>query len=144
MKQLSAQQQKRESVRALLRWYYAAGHEGLKEYVRQGKLNRTLIAKELAFARSAWGSNARLAKALRGIEGRLRVAGILSPALKTDANELPKRDRQAAQRSRDTQRLKALEQQNADLKVQLKQAENKLRKLKAYDEFLAETGRWPR
>lgn len=137
----SAQHQKRESVRALLEWYYAVGHEGLKEYVRQGKLNRTLIAKELAFARSAWGSNARLAKALRGIEGRLKREGILASPTKTSATELPQRDRQAAQRSRDSMRLKLLEQKNADLQTQLDEAHDKLKELKVFEEFLAETGR---
>jgi len=41
MNNLTPQQKKRASVKALIAWYKATGHEGLKEYIRRGQLNRS-------------------------------------------------------------------------------------------------------
>ncbi|WP_420598311.1 VPA1267 family protein [Neptuniibacter sp.] len=138
----SSQQKKRESVRAFLRWHDAVGEEGIKEYIRRGQLNRSLIAQELGFARSAWGSNPRLKKALSGAESRLMQKGIIGE--KASTVEINTRDRNEIQNQKDRRRLQSLEQQNAALQAELTEAKNKLKELNVFEEFLAETSRVPR
>lgn len=141
---MSAQQKKRASVKALIDWYRATGHEGLKEYIRRGQLNRSLISNELCFSRSSWGSNKRLKKALNGIEQRLRSEGILPPIKIDPSNYIPVRDRSESKRLQSVRRLEALEKQNASLQAELDAAKDKLKQANIYDLYLAETGRMPR
>ena len=77
MTKLSAQQIKRQSVRVLINWYRESSAEDIREFIRNGQLNRSSIASELGFSRSSYGSNKRLKQALDAIDGRLRVDGVL-------------------------------------------------------------------
>ena len=61
-----------------------------------------------------------------------------------EPSETPVRDREASRNRIDKQRLKSLEAQNADLRVRLEAATEKLKQYKIFGELLAETGRVPR
>tara|TARA_R110002153_G_scaffold274364_2_gene449502 strand:- start:213614 stop:214066 length:453 start_codon:yes stop_codon:yes gene_type:complete len=139
---LSAQQIKRQSVRVLINWYRESSAEDIREFIRNGQLNRSSIASELGFSRSSYGSNKRLKQALDAIDGRLRVDGVLLS--RVEPSETPVRDREASRNRIDKQRLKSLEAQNADLRVRLEAATEKLKQYKIFGELLAETGRVPR
>ena len=142
MTKLSAQQIKRQSVRVLINWYRQSSTEDMREFIRNGQLNRSIIASELGFSRSSYGSNKRLKKTLEAIEERLRSDGVLHSRI--ESSKAPVRDRDASGSRRDKQRLKSLEAQNADLRVRLEAATAKLKQYKIFEELLAETGRVPR
>lgn len=109
-------------------------------YVRGGKLNRSEIARECGFAKSVFGQNPKVKEALAAVERDLTKRGILRPG----GNEAAA-DRQAsAAISRLRQRLNQLEQQNHELRAQLDEAKETLRRYALMDEFLQKTGRCPR
>ena len=121
------------------------------DYIRQGKLNRTEVAAECGFAKSVLRQNPAVKPALEALEARLYAAGILPP---TKANKAPHSASEAASaavdqrvvtiNSRNEQRVKALEEQNAALRAELRELREQLKRYKMIDEHLAQTGRMVR
>lgn len=118
------------------------------DYVRRGCLNRTVIAAELGFARSVWGSNPMLRALLLQIENELRTNGTLpaeTPKL-SDAVDVPSAASLSAGRRNpsDAQQMKRLQSENAAMKAELEEMRTRLERYKLMDEILGETGRLPR
>ena len=139
----SSQTKKQLNYASFCAWHKPKNNDDFKEYVIRGKLNRDEMASECGFGRSVFYQNDLVIDELARLEERLKHDGIL-PSKERENESVPLRDRDAGIRARDTQRLKSLEQQNATLKSQVKELEEKLRTLNAFDEFLIETGRLPR
>lgn len=145
----NGQQIAEQNVQAFLSWSTTKTDDDFREYVFRGQLKRAEIASECGFGKSALTQNPVIRDSLKALEDGLRERGVLPP-LKTVAHDskgrtpLPLRDRDATKRSRDSQRLNSLEQENAALRAKLAAAEATLEKHQYLTEFLEETGRLPR
>ncbi|SFQ27302.1 hypothetical protein SAMN05216229_11542 [Geopseudomonas sagittaria] len=141
----SGQQIAVKNLSAFLAWASSRSDEDFREYVHRGKLNRSEIAAECGFGKSALGQNPSIKSALEALERNLREGGILPPLTEAPADaEQPMRDREAKQRRQDGQRLNSLEQENAALRTELAQAKAMLERYKLLASFMEETGRLPR
>ena len=141
--QVASQDVKKINVRKLLDWWKSNcdSPERLADFIVRGALSKKHLAEELVFARSTWQSNKRLGWAYNGISRRLIARGLLMPS---DATETPSGGSSGAQNARDKQRIKTLELQVASLKEELKAAHEKIDRLGAIDDFIADCGRVPR
>lgn len=122
------------------------------DYIRGGKLNRSEVAKECGFGRSAWVQNPGLAQALASVEQRLADQGILTRGV-LKLEELPEEvraeigaaqegaKRAMAARGSLEKRVKSLEEQNAVLRAANRDLTEKLRRSMFAEQHLAETGR---
>ena len=108
--------------------------------MRGNKLNRSEIARECGFAKSAFGQNPVIKTALARVEADLSDSGILRPV----PDVVPKVERQTATEVRDKQRLKQLEEQNHTLRAEVDALKEQLKRYDLLDSFLLETGRLPR
>ncbi|WP_449288415.1 VPA1267 family protein [Marinobacter salarius] len=108
------------------------------------KLNRSEIAAECGFARSALGSNPRLKRFLRRVEKVLRKRGILKPVEKIDANSVKaESDSKDRTLGRTRSRVKTLEQQLAAVTVERDDLRRRLDRLEFLEYNMAKTGRVP-
>lgn len=140
----NGQQAAEQNLAAFTTWASSKSDEDFKEYVHNGKLKRAEIASECLFSRSALVQNPAIKKALESLEDGLRERGLL-PSISTPSNKEPQqRDTGVNQRRMDSARLNSLEQENAALRAELKQAKALLDRHKLINEFLVETGRMPR
>lgn len=140
----SGQQVAEQNLAAFNTWASSKSDEDFREYVHNGKLKRAEIASECLFSRSALIQNPGIKKALESLEDGLRERGVL-PAIATPSSKEPQqRDADVNRRRMDSVRLNSLEQENAALKAELKQAKSLLDRHKLIAEFLFETGRMPR
>ena len=122
------------------------------KYVRGGKVNRSEIAKECDFGRSAWRQNEGLAHALKTLEARLAERGILEEST-VDLDSLAdnvkaeigaavtRANRAMAARGSLQKRVKTLEEQNAALRAEIRDLTDRLRRTAFAEQHLAETGR---
>lgn len=144
----NGQQIAEENLAAFLAWSTSKSDGDFKEYVHRGKLNRSEIATECGFGKSALTQNPAIRSALENLEGELRAAGILPPMMASlpagQRLEPALRDSDAKQRRQDGQRLNSLEQENAALRAELQAAKQMLDRHALISEFLEETGRMPR
>lgn len=141
----SGQQIAEQNLAAFLAWASSRSDDDFREYVHRGKLNRSEIAAECGFGKSALGQNPSIKSALEALEGGLRERGILPSLTEAPADAEPlMRDREAKQRRQDGQRLNSLEQENAALRAELAQAKAMLERYKLFATFMEETGRLPR
>ena len=100
-----------------------------KDYVLNGKLNRTEVAKELGFGRSVWYQNPAVQKLVAKLDNEW---GPLKPAIPkterelTEARELAnnKVKRTESANSKHLEKIAMLEAENRQLKVQLMEIEN--------------------
>ena|SRR5690554_2547996 len=121
------------------------------EYIRQGQLNRTEIASECGFAKSALRQNPAVKAALEALETCLRARGTLPPA---KGEKTPQTQHEAATASvdrrvatlnnRTEQRVKALEEQNASLRAEVLELREQVKRYQIIDDHLAQTGRMVR
>ncbi|MDF1624051.1 MAG: VPA1267 family protein [Pseudohongiella nitratireducens] len=127
-------------------WASSKTDSDFKEYVLKGKLNRTEISAECGFGKSALTQNPAIKSALTELEVGLRHRGVLPPLKEVKSGDPvhPARDRNASGRRKDAQRLNALEQENAALRAELRNAKLMLERYKLLSEFIHETGRLPR
>lgn len=141
------------NVKAFKDWAQRREVEGdWGRFVRRGRLNRTLIARECQFGSSVFGQNPKVRSALADLEANLRQAGVLpsikgkktrqgafdeEPEASMDALE----QRVATSASRDAQRIKALEERCAAQLVEIAQLRERLRQYEHMEEHLARTGR---
>lgn len=143
----NGQQVAEQNLVSFLAWVTSKRDNDFREYVHRGKLNRSEIAAECGFGKSALLQNPSIRSSLEALEERLRAAGVLPPLVVSpqQAHEDPPiRDRDARQRRQDGQRLNSLEQDNAALRAELAQAKAMLERYKLLASFMEETGRLPR
>ena len=139
------------------------------DYVRSNKLNRAEIADECGFARSVLQQNPMVKAELESLEERLRGQGVLTaglvsgttssgsieglrPANDTQARGGPPSEDPGVQialrramgaKGRAEARVKALEEQNATLRAEIRGLREQVRKLNLLDEHLGTSGRVP-
>ena len=120
------------------------------DYVRQGKLNRSELAVECGFALSVVRQNPAVKSALEAVEARLLASGILLPAKAApsasieagaDATSQSIDKRIMAAKGKAEARVKALEEQNAALKAEVRDLREQLKTFRHLDEHLCSTGR---
>ena len=104
-------------------------HGDKLEYIRNGKLNRSEVAKELGFGRSVFAQNPavrELALKLDDQWGKLKPAIPKSVRELTEARELAnnKVKRTESANSKHLEKIAMLEAENRQLKVQLMEVEN--------------------
>jgi hypothetical protein len=120
------------------------------DYVRRGQLNRSEIARECGFALSSFRSNSGLKSTLDDVEAKLQCSGAL--AASKSAQHVAERnpDSRASEavdhrimiaKNQADQRVKALEEQNAALRAEVRDLREQLKSLKHLDEHLCRTGR---
>ncbi|MDO6442088.1 VPA1267 family protein [Marinobacter sp. 2_MG-2023] len=121
------------------------------DYIRRGQLNRTEIANECGFAKSALRQNPVLKAALEHQEDTLRSEGTLT--LETGKNaaegnsgtpESAIDNRIVAINEKTEKRVKAFEEQNAALKAEVMELREKLKRYELIEKHLTETGRMVR
>lgn len=127
------------------------------DYIHSGKLSRKDMAAECDFAVSVLRQNPAVRAALSELEAKLRKEGVLpdvqeataelaaveqTPGLADDASTAMATDIRAALVAASAEkRLKVVEEQNASLRAEIRQLQQKLKKYSLLDEHLAETGR---
>ncbi|MFO1397877.1 MAG: VPA1267 family protein [Burkholderiales bacterium] len=120
-----------------------------RDYLRNGKLNRSEIADECGFALSVLRQNPAIKQALQALEDDLMARGIIirsqaSPDASNDAAEASRSatdNRILVTKAKAEARVKALEEQNAALKAEVADLREKLRRLDHLDAHLGRTGR---
>lgn len=121
-----------------------------KDYIRQGKLNRTEIASECGFGLSALQQNPAVKAALEALEARLLASGILKPVIAasdptiegaSDATSQSIDKRVMAAKAKAEQRVKQLEEQNAALRAEIRDLRDQLTQYRHLDEHLCASGR---
>lgn len=119
-----------------------------KDYIRGNKLNRSEIAAECGFALSVMRQNPAVKNALEALEARLMTSGILAPLIAAPgaSNEATASDkaidkRIMAAKSKAEARVKALEEQNASLKAEVRDLRERQRRFEHLDDHLGRTGR---
>lgn len=143
----SGQQIAEENVRKFVAWAASKTDSEFRSMAIRGVLSRSEIAKECGFAKSALSQNPRIRDSLRNLEDQLRTRGILPKAV----DESPEVALQVMPQlgsghggSRDAERLKRLEQENASLRAELDQVKRLLARYTVLQDVLAESGRLPR
>jgi hypothetical protein len=146
-KQLNGVQKARISYLSLRDWARerrAAGDWDRYLSKSGDKLNRTEIAAECGFARSALGTNGRLQRFLRRLERILRKNNILKSVEKLDANSIKaESDRKDTALGRTRSRVKVLEQQLAAITAERDDLRRRLDRLEFLENNMAKTGRVP-
>lgn len=141
----SGQQIAEQNFAVFVAWASLKSDDDFREYVHRDKLKRAEIAAECGFGKSALVQNPAIKSALKELEKGLRERGILPPVNDSAMDAAPHvRDPEARQRRQDSQRLNALEQENAALRAELAQAKGMLDRYKLLASFMEETGRLPR
>ena len=150
---LNGKQQGDESVKRFTSW--VAEREAAKDwadYIRSGKLNRSEIAMECGFDRAAFRQNPTLRELLASTEKTLSEDGIFAlQRVETEAADVDAErsdeavmKRLMSAKGKTDQRLKAVEEQNAALRAEVKELRSQLEAYKMIEEHLATTGRFIR
>lgn len=143
----SGQQIAEENVRKFAVWAASKTDSDFRSMVIRGVLSRADIAAECGFAKSALSQNPRIRESLRELEEGLRARGVL-PKVANEPTEVALEAMpllgSSAGSSRDAERLKRLEQENASLRAELEELKRQLARYTILQEALFETGRLPR
>jgi len=99
------------------------------DYIKNGKLNRSEVAKELGFGRSVWYQNPAVKELVAKLDsewGKLKPAIPKTVRELTEARELAnnKVKRTESANSKHLEKIAMLEAENRQLKVQLMEIEN--------------------
>ena len=121
------------------------------DYIRQDMLNRSEIASQCGFALSVMRQNPAVKTTLAALEERLRLCGTLRhrglPSTSTEAPDtattLALDRRIMAAKAKAEQRVKALEEQLAAARAEVRDLREKLRDFEHLDEHLTRTMRSP-
>lgn len=143
----SGQQIAEQNFQLFDAWRSSKVDQDFRQMVSRGVLSRKEIAKECGFAKSALDQNPRIKALLREVEDGLRLRGILPPLEQRVVREgaLPGlRDAGRQHATRDNERLKRLEQENASLHAENTELKRQLQRFTVLQEALALTGRLPR
>ena len=143
---LNGQQKADQNLSTFLSWVAGKVDADYREMVLRGQLNRTEIARECGFAKSALLQNPRGKDSLKSLEAYLRERGILPPLAVSDgkAPVVAAMDSPNPRAAADKARLKRLEAENAALKAELIELRRQLDCYRVIDNVLSDTGRLPR
>lgn len=137
---MNGQEKASENYRAFMAWISMQTDSTFREIVIQDRLNRGEICREIGFSRSVLIQNPLVKEALRQLEDRLRVSGVLPGRVLLDkAQPLPVRGQ--VQSITDRERLKKLEAENAGLRAELSELRQRLKRFETVEAVLSETGR---
>jgi len=143
----SSRQPRELNLGSFLAWAASKTDDDFRAIAHRGALSRKEIAKECGFGRSALDQNPRINEALCDLEHKLRVRGVLPPAVDRDP-EAPSepliREPGRLRAAQETDRLRRLEQENAGLKAEVAELKRVVEKFTVVREALALTGRVPR
>lgn len=146
-KKLNGQQKAEQNLLLFSRWVNdrEAANDWNRYISKDGdKLNRTEIAAECGFGRSALGQNPQLTRELKRTEEELRKRRILRVGMEPDpASIKAESDRKQQNLGRSNSRVKALEQQVAALVAERDDLKNRIKKLEFLDFHLTSQGRFP-
>lgn len=137
----------KETVRAFKLWTATQTDDSYRQIIHRGNLSRSEIAKALDCGRSALVQNPTLRKKLQQLEDCLREKGVLPPItaqIKTHTDAPKAYDPTTHRRLLDTKRVSILEQENIELKAQLRELKARLKRFGELSETLAEMGILPR
>ena len=143
----SCAEKAKEFVRTFELWTATQTDESYRQIIHRGNLSRGEIAKAIGCGRSALAQNPELRRQLQQLEDGLRTQGGLPPltAQAKASSDNPKTyDPTAHRRQLDAKRVSTLEQENIELKAQLKELKTKLERFGELSETLAEMGILPR
>jgi hypothetical protein len=142
----NGQQLAEQNARRFAAWVASKTDEDFRSIATRGVLSRTDIAAECGFAKSALSQNPRIRDSLKSLEGQLRERGVLPKAVldAADSASEPRARQKDVIGSRDLERLKRLEQENASLRAELAEVKKALSRYALLQDALAETGRLPR
>lgn len=136
-----------QNVATFAAWMGTKSDDEFRAMVSRGVLSRTEVAKECGFAKSALDQNPRIKGALRDLEDRLRLRGVLPPAVERDpeATSTPlTREPGRLRAAEDAERLRRLEQENAALRAEVAELKRTVQKFSVLRDALTLTGRVPR
>jgi hypothetical protein len=140
----SGQQLAEQNVLLFNAWVESKTDEDFRTMVSRSVLSRKVIAEECAFAVSVLNQNPRIKKSLHELEASLRSRGVL-PALVQHRPDIPFMDKQPhIPVSREADRVRRLEQENASMKAEIAELKLALDKYSLLRDALALTGRLPR
>jgi cell division protein FtsB len=146
-KKISAQARKKEIVDDFDDWEVERWEsDDWGKYISTAgdKLNRSEIASEVCFARSAWTSNDELQRKLLLLEEKLREKGILTPIKEKDAKSFKaESDRKDRSLGQSNSRVKALEQQLAAVTAERDDLKRRVDRLEFLEHHMATNGRVP-
>jgi hypothetical protein len=124
------------------------------DWIWKGDLNKSAIAQELRFERKAFYTNKDIEAGLRALEQELREAEILpklavntrkpDPELAGPAVGEKLAINDSKKQTKDAQRIRSLEHDNAALREQVKVLRDALGKYEMLQDALERTGRVPR
>jgi DNA repair exonuclease SbcCD ATPase subunit len=144
-KGLSAQERKQQILDQFKGWIEEreAADDWSKYTFRTGdKLNRSEIAEELSFARSAWTSNKELQNKLLELEKTLRNEGKLQQLKEKDVAAVKaESDRTSRTLGKSQSRVKNLEQQLAAVTAERDDLRRRVDRLEFLEHHMATNGR---
>lgn len=126
-----------ENIEDFDAWMERMTDDEFRQYVHRGQLNRTDIAKELGFAKSALTQNPAIKQKLKDLEEKLREKGVLPPLADKVEDASPKKNP-------DEDRVRRLEAENAMLRAELDQHKKFIKRYRLFEKFMSETVRMPR
>ncbi|AHV37592.1 MULTISPECIES: VPA1267 family protein [Aeromonas] len=143
----SGTEKAKATVQAFELWMATQTDETYRQLSYRGSLSRSEITKAIGCGRSALVQNPELRRQLQKLEDQLREHGVLPPltaqAIASVAH--PKvYDPTTHRRLLDTKRVSILEQENIELKAQLRELKARLERFGELSETLAEMGILPR
>jgi len=137
----SGQQHGEDNLKEFRKWVASKSDEDFKEYEFRGQLNRTEIAKECEFGKSAITQNPTIKEELAQLENQLRARGILPPLSGSDND--PVAVGSVSTKAEDN-RVKRLEGENSMLRAELEKHRKYMKRYDLMERFMAESMRMPR
>jgi hypothetical protein len=147
MTKLNGQQKAQQNLDGFQTWVATQTDGDFTQIVFRGQLNRGEVAKAIGCGKSALRQNPALKEALEELENVLRGRGVLAPlsvSTKRTYTEPKEYDNTANRRMMDSKRVGLLEQENIELKAQVKELKSKLERFGELSGTLAEMGFMPR
>ena len=143
----SGQQLAEQNFIAFNTWLASKTDDDFRQLVSRGVLSRKEIAIECGFSKSALDQNPRIKSALKAAEHALRERGVL-PTIADKSQEQPAeplmREVGKQKLGLDTERLRRLEQENANLRAENGELKRQLERYAVIREVLSLSGRVPR
>ena len=137
----SGQQLSEVNIEAFRAWAAAKSDEDFKQYEFRGQLNRTEIAKECEFGKSALTQNPTIKEELAKLENELRARGVLPPLVGDGPDSAYS---VTASTKAEDSRIKRLEGELAIVRVELDKYRKYMKRYDLMERFMAESMRMPR
>ncbi len=143
----NGQQKAQQNLDAFQTWVATQSDDDFINIMYRGQLSRGEVAKAVGCGKSALRQNPALKKSLENLEESLRERGVLAPLSVSTKSEFLDRkeyDHTNNQRLIDSRKVGLLEQENIELKAQVKELKSKLERFGELSETLSEMGFMPR